>query len=158
MGTAIVWSGFFGSWLLVAGPIFQAALELQQEDVQRDQIVAAGTAAKDHHPPVSPWWWLLPPVAYWLRRRRSRRFRREVLQTLTAEQRAGLIGFVNKATGWFFVAGGAALIALKETWELVEHEHWPHVIFWVLIVVMALLSFGNTAVRMGLTRQVVGAR
>ena len=30
----IAWSGFLSAWLLVAGPIYQAAIELEEEDVE----------------------------------------------------------------------------------------------------------------------------
>ena len=33
-------------------------------------------------------------------------------------------------------------IALKETWELVEHEEWPEYAFWDLVVLMALVALG----------------
>ena len=43
MHELILWSGFFGAWLLVAGPLYQAALELSEEDISRDD-----TAGVDH--------------------------------------------------------------------------------------------------------------
>ncbi|MFC4946143.1 hypothetical protein [Pseudonocardia sp. GCM10023141] len=155
MEHVIAWCGFLGAWLLVAGPIFQASLELREEDIQTDQIEAASATLQDRYPRVSPWWWLVPPVGYWLRRRRRRQFRTAVMQSLNPDQLDGLFSYVNKATGWFFVAGGAALIAVKETWELVELSEWPHALFWVLIVVMPLLCVVNTAVRSGITRHAV---
>ena len=53
---------------------------------------------------------------------------------------AGLVRFINKATGWLYVALGALLIAVKETWELVEYNEWPTWLFWVLIVADAAPS------------------
>ncbi len=147
MHTFILWCGFFGGWLLVAGPLYQAALELDEQEIQREDL----EVAKANVPPperVSPWWWLLPPVGYILNHRRSDAHKKAVFASMTAEQRAGLVRYVNKATGWFFVSGGALLIATKETWELVEHNEWPSAVFWILIVVMALLAAFNTAVRM----------
>ena len=38
MHELILWSGFFGAWLLVAGPLYQAALELSEEDISRDDM------------------------------------------------------------------------------------------------------------------------
>jgi hypothetical protein len=38
--TLIAWCGFLGAWLLFAGPIFQAALELQEESREADRIEA----------------------------------------------------------------------------------------------------------------------
>jgi len=144
----IAWCGFFGAWLLVAGPIFQAAVELHDEDVARDEFEAASKAVVPRYPPASPWWWLLPPVAYYLWRKRSDRFRRAVMTQLGPEVLEQFISFINKATGWLYVAAGASLIAVKETWELAEHEEWHHWVFWVLIVFMALVAVGNAAFRM----------
>jgi hypothetical protein len=152
----IAWSGFLGAWLLVAGPLLQAALELREEDIQSEQIEAASARLRAGHPEVSAWWWLLPPVHYWLQRRRSKRLREAVMRELSPDQLGGLVSFLNKATGWLFVAGGAALIAVKETWELTELQEWPHVVFWVLVVVMVAACTANTAVRMQLSRRVIG--
>jgi hypothetical protein len=99
MHELILWSGFLGAWLLVAAPLYQAALP------------------------------------------------RDVM--------ASWVTFMNKATAWFYVASGAFLIALKETSELVEGQEWPTAVFSVLVVVMAGIATGNTAVRMGWTHQPV---
>jgi hypothetical protein len=66
----IFWCGYVGAWLLVAGPIYQAALELQEQDIERDRIQQV-TAQVPAPAPVSAWWWLLPPVRYLLAQRRS---------------------------------------------------------------------------------------
>ena len=71
MAVFIAWSGFLGAWLLVAGPIYQAAIELEEEDVERE-VIAEASANVEAPPRVSPWWRLLPPVAYLLHRRRGR--------------------------------------------------------------------------------------
>ena len=36
-----------------------------------------------------------------------------------------IVRYMNIARGWMLVGAGAFLIALKETWELVEHQEWP---------------------------------
>jgi hypothetical protein len=152
----IAWCAFLGAWLLVAGPLLQAALELREEDRQTEQIEAASTRIESDFPRVSPWWWLLPPVHYWLQRRRAKAFRDAVIRELTPEQLGGLFSFSNKATGWLYVAGGAALIGVKETWELTEAQHWPHAVFWVLVVAMPALCTANAAVRIEFTRRMLG--
>ena len=151
MASVIAWCGFFGAWLLVAGPLYQAAIELREEDLERDAL--ADLAQQVERPtPVSSWWWLVPPVHVWLKRRRGQAFRRAVFARLSAEQRAAFVTFVNKATGWMFVGLGGLLIAVKETWELRELEEWPAAVFWVLIVVMSVAAAANTAVRMNRER------
>ena len=107
-------------------------------------------AYQDHtpRPPVSPWWWLVPPVGYYLTKRRSQLERRDVMARWTPEMQAAFISLTNKATGWIFVAGGASLLAMNETWNLTEHFGWNAWVFWVLTVVMLWVSAANTAVRL----------
>ena len=96
----MAWAGFLGAWLLVAGPLYQGALELRAEEVDREGIEA--TAARVPRPePVSPWWWwwwLLPPVVYLIRRHRGNAFRRAVLAQLAQAQRDQFTSFVNKVS------------------------------------------------------------
>lgn len=155
MESLIAWSGFLGAWLLVAGPIYQAAIELEAEDFERDAFATA-TAKVGQPPRMSPWWWLLPPVGYVLQRRRARAYRQAVMDALPRDQLETSVRFTNMATGWLFVAGGAFFIAIKETWELVEHDHWPLAIFWVLLVVMLILCTANTTVRVRRTHRLLG--
>jgi hypothetical protein len=152
----IVWSGFLGGWLLVAGPIYQAALELEDENIERD-VLAAASQQVDPPPRVSPWWWLLPPVAYLRQRRRARRYRQAVMAVLTSEQMEQLVRFTNKATGWVMVAAGAFFIAIKETWELVEAYEWPTPIWWILILIMVVISTSYTVGRMRRSHEVLVA-
>ena len=83
MDRLIAWCGFFGAWLLVAGPLFQATRELEEEEFERDAFVRA---AKGVEPPerVSNWWWLFPPAHYLLARRRSGEFRQRIWEALPA--------------------------------------------------------------------------
>jgi hypothetical protein len=147
MEIVIVICGALGGWLLVAGPIYQAALELREQEVDREAIAAAASSIA---PPrkLSPWWWLLPPVAYILHQRQSRAHGIAVMDALRPEQREQTISFLNKANGWLIVALGAFLIAFKETWELRELLDWPVVVFWVLVVVLMILCVANATFRM----------
>jgi hypothetical protein len=54
MDGVIAWCGFFGAWLLVAGPVYQAALELQEQDIERERLQEA-TAQVPAPDPVSAW-------------------------------------------------------------------------------------------------------
>jgi hypothetical protein len=56
METFTLWLGFVGSWLLFAGPIYQAALELQDEDIEIDRIHAAGS--KIPKPTKTSFWYI----------------------------------------------------------------------------------------------------
>ena len=147
MNQVIAWAGFLGAWLLVAGPLYQGALELREEEVDREGIEATTASIRRPDPP-SPWWWLFPPVMYLIRRHRNNAFRMAAMAQLTQAQRDQFTSFINKATGWFTVAGGAALLAAGETWQLVEHYDWPVWLFWLLMIVMLGVSVLNTAARM----------
>jgi hypothetical protein len=96
-------------------------------------------------PPVSRWWWLLPPVYFFLRKRRSDEYRRAMIEAMPDAKVAALVSFRDKAGAWFFVAGGAFLIAVKETWELHEGYEWSDLVFWGLIVLMLLGCAASTA-------------
>jgi hypothetical protein len=147
MNQGIIWAGFFGAWLLVAGPLYQGALELAEEDVDRDEIEATWTKVARPEPP-SPWWWLFPPGMYLISRRRGKQFRDDVLAQLTPLQREQFTRFMNKAAGWFTVAAGATLLAADQTWRVTERYGWPVWTFWVLMIGMLGAAVLNTSVRM----------
>jgi hypothetical protein len=143
----IAWAVFAGAWLLVAGPLYQGSVELQELDIDREGIKASAVRTAGQELP-SAWWWLLPPVMYVLRRRRNRAFRQATFVQLTEAQREQFTSFRNKATGWFTVAAGAALLAAGEPWQIVEHHDWPVWLFWLLVMVMLAVAVLNTTVRM----------
>jgi hypothetical protein len=45
---------------------------------------------------------------------------------------------------WLYVAAGASLIAVKETWELHESYEWPEWTFWLGVIGMLALCVGTT--------------
>jgi hypothetical protein len=137
-----VWIAFIGAWLLFAGPIYQAALELQEQDIELDRIKAAGTTI-DRSKPVSPWYWLLPPLKVYLEQKRSKTYRDQYFKALSIEDVEALISFMNKAGAWLIVAAGGLCIALSETYNLSQQSHWSDYIFWVLAVILALASILN---------------
>jgi hypothetical protein len=147
MRAFIVWAGFVGGWLLVAGPVFQAAIDLSEQDIGQEDMRAVA-ARYTPPPPDSPWWWLFPPVGYVLHRRRSRRIRQGMLALWTPAQRRAWARLGNKATGWLMVAVAGLLLAFRETWQLVEHYHWPLLVFWLLAAGMTIVSAVYTALRM----------
>ncbi len=147
METLIDIGGFVGGWLLVAGPVYQAALELQGEGLERDrlQAIRAKMARPAHS---SAWWWLLPPAKLMIERRNSEQYRRKFLASLPKEDAEAMVAFIDKAVAWLYVALGGLCIAAKETYELVEQLHAGIGWFWVLVAVCALASVANTAIRM----------
>jgi hypothetical protein len=151
----ILWCAFAGSWLLVAGPLHQGSIELEQEGSELAELL---TAVKNQHQPASinPWWWLLPPAAIALRARESRRDRQRVTDAMTADQLAALNSLREKATAWLVVATGAALLAVDETWNLHESYAWPVEVFWALLASMLLVCFTYTSYRSARRRDALG--
>jgi len=117
MDEVIAWATFAGAWLLVAGPLYQGSVELNEMDVDREGLQGKAAAAQAAQARPSAWWWLLPPVMYVLYRRWNKARQQAVLAQLTQTQRAQLTGYQSKATGWFTVAAGATLLATGQTWH-----------------------------------------
>jgi hypothetical protein len=149
------WCGFFGAWLLFAGPFYQAQTELDEEAREADEFEKVMRAVP---PPPAPsgWWWLLPPVAYVLHALRAREHRKLMRASLTADQNKQLLHFSEKAVGWLLVAGGAALIAVNETWTLDRAYGWGTLVFWLVVAVMLAASLSFTASRARLRHAVLG--
>ena len=152
MHELILWAGFLGAWLLVAGPIYQATIELRAEEFERERMLPTVEAVA---PPatVSSWWWLVPPVRLWLSQRSRDDWQRRLLIAMPDEDYEALNSFMAKARGWMFVGAGGLLILSKETWELVEGHEWDAWVFWVLFIVMTLLAAGNAAALAGRERR-----
>lgn len=146
------WLSFIGSWLLFAGPIYQAALELQDEDIEIDRIRAVGSQIEK---PVSTsvWWWFLPPVKMYLERKRKRAYQIRYLKALSTEDVESLVSFRNKATAWLFVAIGGLCIACDQTYTLTEHENWNNIVLILLIIFMLLASIFNLIARIKRARK-----
>ena len=146
MHDLILWCGFLGAWLLVAGPVYQAVLELQAEEFETERLRTMANAVPSPEP-ISPWWWLLPPARYVLKRRRQNEYQMRVLASMNDEDYTAFTSYVNKAVAWIFVGTGGFLIAANETYYLVTGLHWPIAILGVLIVVMSALAAANAFAR-----------
>ncbi|HEX4057488.1 MAG TPA: hypothetical protein VHX87_04115 [Galbitalea sp.] len=155
MNIVIASCGFLGSWLLVAGPVWQAAIELREEEIDEEIIRSARSSARVA-PKVSPWWWLLPPVAYVKQFRASQANQRAFRDALPPDQLKQTVSFLNKANGWLVVALGALLLAVSETWNLVELTNLPVWVFWVSVVVAPILAIANAVARITLTNRMLG--
>src|SRR5262245_14636361 len=129
MAELIAWCGFVGAWLLVFGPLNQAIRELEEEECERDSIVRAARVIEEPSR-VSAWWLVVPPVYLVLRRRRDRVYRQRVRDAMSPEDARAFAHLRDVASAWFLVAAGASLIAVKETWDLVETYEWGEWSFW----------------------------
>jgi hypothetical protein len=141
--TLAAWLDFFGTWLLVAGPLYQGVLELLEEDINREDSAELFEGIAPPGVPSS-WWWLLPPAMVVLRRQRTTKYHKLVLSRMTPDQRASRAGFLQKATGWFIVAAGASCLAVGATWELAEQMEWSPWLFAAsLALLVALVAAGT---------------
>src|SRR6201992_4459484 len=143
-----------GAWLLVGGPLSQAAIELSELELDREGMQKV---VKQLPRPTMPsaWWWLLPPVMYLKSRHANQANQRAIFAAMTDTQREQFTSFRNKAAGWLAVALGGTLLAAGETWEITEHYEWPGWGFWLLIVIMLAFAVVNTAVRMARNTRVL---
>jgi len=152
MNEVIIWAQFAGAWLLVAGPLYQGSVELDELDIDREGIEGIKSSAVGAAPgrpsPWWWWWWLLPPVMYVLHRRWTRTLRQVTLAQLTEAQVGQITSFRNKATGWCTVAAGALLLAAGESWQITRRYDWSGWVFWLLVAVMLVGCLLNTAIRM----------
>jgi hypothetical protein len=89
--------------------------------------------------------------------RTQRAWQDRMMQSLTPEQREQFVTYSNKATGWFVVGGGAALIAVKETVELVETMGWSDLAALPLVVGAAVVALAFTVHRMRLAQRALGS-
>jgi hypothetical protein len=144
----IAWATFAGAWLLVAGPLYQGSAELAELDFDREGIQGKAAAVQAAQARPSAWWWLLPPVMYVLHRRWYKALQQAMLPHLTQTQREQVTRFQSKSTGWFTVAAGAALLAMGETWQIIQHYRWPVWAFWLLVAVMLAAAVLTTTVLM----------
>ena len=153
----ILWAGFAGAWLLVAGPVYQASLELRDEEFERERLEEVDRRLRPVEP-VSPWWWLVPPVHLILSRRRREERQHAMMIELADEDYLALLSFMNKATGWLMVGAGGLLIATKETYELLEGNEWPEWLLAVIVPVMLALAFAYTVFRSFREREILKHR
>ena len=120
--------------------------ELEDEDFERETVIQAASQV-EKPPPVSVWWLLLPPVYYVLRRRRDQVFRERVTGMMRPEELESFAHLRDVASAWIFVAIGASLIAIQETWELHEQYDWADWTFWALVALMSLVCAGRVVTR-----------
>lgn len=148
------WCGFLGSWLLVAGPIYQASLELREEQIAAERIhETRAKVTQERH--ASAWWWLLPPVIVLLERRSNKQYQEAFFAALPDEDVADMVTFINKANGWLYVASGGLLLAVNETYELSHMLHWHFFTFWAVVIALAAASVINTAYRNSRSERIV---
>lgn len=156
MEAVAAWCGFVGAWALVAGPVYQGVVELGGQDADLPAVRSEAAAIQPPRP-VSPWWWLLPPVACALTLRRQGAWRRTMTASLAPGQRARFVAYSNKATGWFVVGLGAALIGVEQALDLTRTLGWPGLATLPLVALAAGASLAFTLRRLSLSRRALAA-
>jgi hypothetical protein len=146
MPHVIAWCGFLGAWLLVAGPLDQAVREIEETGFEREALDKAKADVPEPEP-VSPWWLLLPPLWWLMKRRRDSIYRHRIGEALDDETLLNFLTVRDILNAWLYVAVGASLIAVKETWELHESYEWPEWAFWLGVVGMVVFCLGITVGR-----------
>ena len=121
---------------------------MEEEEFERDSITRAQREI-EVPPRVSAWWLAVPPAYFILRRRRDGVYRQRVREAMSPEDLRAFAHLRDVAAAWFLVAAGAALIAVKETWELVEAYDWDEWSFWALLAGMLVLATAVIVVRVG---------
>ena len=141
---------------MFAGAIYQAALELIDQDVKRDRIKSVASTIK---PPaiISPLWWFLPPVKIFLEQRRSRQYQEQYIRALLPEDVEAFISFTNKSTAWLTVATGGLLIAMERTYALCETWGVSLFVFWVVFIGAGFMSALYTVIRISRGRNIIEA-
>lgn len=89
-------------------------------------------------------WLLLPPVWWLLSRRRDGIYRHMVGEAMEDEDLLAFLTVKDVLNAWLYVAVGASLLAVGETWDLHEIYEWPEWTFWFGVVGMLVLCVSLT--------------
>ena len=81
------------------------------------------------------------------RRRRAAIYQHQIGEALPRQDLLAFLTVKDILNAWLYVAVGAALIGVKETWELHEEYEWPESVFFGLVVLMVVLCVGATQIR-----------
>jgi hypothetical protein len=143
MPHVIAWCGFLGAWLLVAGPLDQAVREIEETGFEHEALEEAKGRVEEPAP-VSRWWLVLPPIWWLLIGRRDSIYRHQIGEAMDDEALLAFLTVKDILNAWLYVAIGASLIAVKETWELHESYEWPAWVFWLGVVGMVAFCLSIT--------------
>ncbi|OFI47693.1 hypothetical protein BG262_08285 [Floricoccus penangensis] len=128
----IVIISFIAKWLLFAFPLYQAYIELSEQE----RVVGRFTKKSKKYPKISPWYWILPPLKLELEKKRGIAILSESLISNKDFEEA--IVFGRKATAWFYVALAGMLEGITAIYEL-AHAFDYHISFLMLILLSVLM-------------------
>lgn len=148
--------GLFGAWLLLAGSIYQAVLELRAHELAVERLQEVGALARTQR--VSGWWWLFPPLKLYLERRRAVANKEVYFNALSVDELESLVSFLNKSTGWLCVALGGLMIATKETHQFCHDRHVGEILFVLIAGTLAGLCILFTRIRVTSSDQLLAKK
>lgn len=136
----MIWLDIVAAWLLVAGSLYQGALELRAQD---HWLLHRQFEMSVHK--VSAWWLFVLPVYWMLKHRAQRENYDRFMAKLSHADVVTLVHFFEKATGWFIVTTsallmGVALVAREFGWHGVAFV--PALFVTIVNVVRALMLTG----------------
>ena len=74
-------------------------------------------------------------------------YRHQIGEVMDDEALLAFLTLKDILNAWLYVAAGASLIAVKETWELHESYEWPEWAFWLGVIGMVVFCVGITVGR-----------
>ena len=156
MDSLVDWVGFAGVWLLFAGPLFQANVELDAEAEAMNRMREAGTSGP--RPTRSRWWWLFPPARAFQVAEQRRVKEQAIIEAMLPEDQDSVKRYLRTARGWMLVGLGAWLIAVHHTFGFGQERGWPREMTLAAVAGMTLLmmSLGQPGPRRARGRR--GAR
>lgn len=139
MAIFVAFCGVVGAWLVFTFSIYQGLLDMQEQR----QLIADRVTVVDK---FSPWWWVLPPVK--IAKEKARGLQMLASLGLSETTVSGISRAFSRAVAWFYVAIGGALTTLAALYTLLVTGHWyTPLAFWVIMLILLVLGFGQAAVR-----------
>lgn len=136
---------FVASWLVCSFSLYQGAYHVWSSD-SRLKILAA--QASKQVPPTCRWTRLLPPLWAHLEKKRLRKIARMIVVDKDTENH--LLDFMNRATGWFYIALAGWIRMVTSLWTLLTDvdTHTTVLLFLTLIPAATFLAYLNVRLRL----------
>ncbi|KFI40213.1 hypothetical protein BACT_0915 [Bifidobacterium actinocoloniiforme DSM 22766] len=132
----ILVASLLGDWLLYTFPLYQGLMELGEYDELMDRY---GRVSKRRQT-VSAWWWLIPIIKVHMERKRAVGILGELSKG--RHEREKVMGFMHKATAWFYVALAGWLKMAVSAYELLEGFRLEPMIPMLIASVLLLTAAG----------------
>ncbi|WP_282800725.1 hypothetical protein [Lactococcus lactis] len=124
---------FIAKWLLFAFPLYQAYIELIEQQKFLNKIVRKSKK----YPKISPWYWVIPPLKITLEKKRGLTILSEGL--ISKRDFEDSIIFGRKATAWFYVSIAGLLEGVAAVYE-VFHSFGYQISYFKLVFISVLVA------------------